>query len=992
MSAVGQDVDAHVKAYWEKMREIGDKWVRVWEDRRIHEADPEPGRPKLFLTAAYPYPNGPLHLGHGLTYTIPDVVARFYRMRGYQVLFPMGFHFTGTPVITMAEAVRRRDPSTIELFTKLYGVPEEDLPKLETPEGMATYFKEWAQEDLRRMLLSIDWRRTFTTIDPEYKAFITWQFLTLNSKGLLVQGTHPVGWCPVHHNPVSMHDTKGDVEPEIQEFTTILFPVEGKPGLHLPAATLRPETLLGVTNIWVNPDATYVHAVVDGREVLLSDRAFFKIRFQAREVREKHRVKGKHIVGWRARNPLTGRTVPVLPSPFVDPDTGTGVVMSVPAHAPYDYAALKTLKQRPPEGLDLQLLEGLGPIPLISVPGYGEAPAVEAVEKAGVKSVEEREKLDELTKQVYKDEHEKGVMREDVTRLIEPHAPEGALDFVSKSMAGAPVSGAREAVDQWLRSRGLAFPFYEIANKPVYCRCGNEIVVKVLENQWFLDYENPQWKSLARKALERMDIVPNDYRPQFEYTIDWLKKRACARSRGLGTPLPWDPSWIIESLSDSTIYMAFYTVIHKIRRLGVSPESLKPEFWDYVFLGRGSTAEVSAKTGVPGEALEEMRREFEYWYPLDTRHSGKDLIPNHLTFFIFNHAAIFPEEKWPRRIVVNGHILVEGAKMSKSLGNVRVLRNLIDTLGADVLRLSLVSGSEVGNDVNLSMEHITAVTETLMRVESLVDRTLKLARKASIASNGEGVEEKLLHTRIARLIRATTQAMEKHRLREASINVYSLVENELSRYLETAVSPHPPTLEKVLRAWVRMMAPFTPAFAEELWSRVSGEGLVHTQPWPSGKEFPLHPELEVAEKLVRNVASDIANILGAAKRKPRRIIVVASGDRSLLGEILENYKMGSDARALTRLIAQRLRGDKRPHETSRRIIEFLNSLEKDQLEALASGFDELQWLESLKPLIERQVGAPVEVMGQSQAEAQGVTLRRRPAPLFPAISIEFQQE
>jgi len=75
---------------------------------------------------------------------------------------------------------------------------------------------------------------------------------------------------------------------------------------------------------------------------------------------------------------------------------------------------------------------------------------------------------------------------------------------------------------------------------------------------------------------------------------------------------------------------------------------LTEEFWDYVFLGQGSAAEVAKRIGVDPAALEEIRREFDYWYPLDSRNSGKDLIPNHLTFFIFNHVATSPWGRWPR--------------------------------------------------------------------------------------------------------------------------------------------------------------------------------------------------------------------------------------------------------------------------------------------------------------------------------------------------------
>src|SRR5688500_19434268 len=105
---------------------------------------------------------------------------------------------------------------------------------------------------------SIDLRREFTTIDKIYSKFISWQFSTVRNKGLIVQGSHPVGWCPRDQNPVSQHDTMGDVEPDFNEYTIVKFKSGGSGGgddddlIILPAATLRPETLFGVTNLWVN--------------------------------------------------------------------------------------------------------------------------------------------------------------------------------------------------------------------------------------------------------------------------------------------------------------------------------------------------------------------------------------------------------------------------------------------------------------------------------------------------------------------------------------------------------------------------------------------------------------------------------------------------------------------------------------------------------------------------------------------------------------------
>lgn len=144
-------------------------------------------------------------------------------------------------------------------------------------------------------------------------------------------------------------------------------------------------------------------------------------------------------------NPVTGRVVPVLPSEFVDPDTGTGVVMSVPAHAPYDYAAIQDVLSQD------KLLETLGvspeslkPIPLIVIEGYSETPAKDVVEKLGVKSASDRKLLDEATKRVYLDEHEKGVMRRGLSSLVnEEKALPGSKDFVEKEIEGKPVREVR---------------------------------------------------------------------------------------------------------------------------------------------------------------------------------------------------------------------------------------------------------------------------------------------------------------------------------------------------------------------------------------------------------------------------------------------------------------------------------------------------------------------------------------------------------------------
>ncbi|MEE9585805.1 MAG: class I tRNA ligase family protein, partial [Nitrososphaerales archaeon] len=319
---------------------IQEKWRRRWDEAHIFEADPDPDRSKFYLTVAYPYPNSPQHIGHGRTYTLTDVYARYKRMQGYQVLFPMAFHYTGTPILAMSERIESGDKELIDTFTNIYKVPREVIPTLTEPIKIAKYFHQEIKAGMKEIGYSIDWRREFTTIDPQYSTFIQWQFNKLRDKNLITRGSHPVGWCPKDGSPVGQHDTLGDVEPEIGEYTLIKFRLDDH---QLPTATLRPETVFGVTNIWIRPEATYVKADVDGEPWIISREAAEKLQYLSMKITVKEEVKGSDLVGMEVENPLTNTNILILPASFVDPKNGTGVVMSVPAHAPYDYQALKDL-------------------------------------------------------------------------------------------------------------------------------------------------------------------------------------------------------------------------------------------------------------------------------------------------------------------------------------------------------------------------------------------------------------------------------------------------------------------------------------------------------------------------------------------------------------------------------------------------------------------------------------------------------------------------
>ncbi len=968
---------------------IEEKWQRRWAEARVFEADPMPGKPKFYLTVAYPYPNSPQHIGHGRTYTLADVHARYRRMQGYNILFPMAWHYTGTPVIAMVERLMRGDEDLLDTFINIYHVPKERLQELTTPISMARYFAEEIKRGMQRMGFSIDWRREFTTIDPYYHRFIEWQFTKLREKGYIVQGSHPVGWCPHCGNPVGQHDTVGDVEPEIGEFTVIKF----RRGVEvLPAATLRPETVLGAVSMWVNPDAEYARARVDDETWIISLQAVEKLRLLGRRVEVEERLKGLSLVGGIALNPVTGREIPILPAGFVDPNGATGVVMSVPAHAPYDLAALEELRRlsnRALKGLGLSpgKVRGIEPIPVIEAPGYGEYPALDIIKRMEIRGQGDP-RLEKATQELYSQEYHNGRMRGNMGRY-----------------SGMPVARAREAVREDLMAEGKATTIYELVS-PVKCRCGADVVVKIFENQWFIDYGEPAWKRLAHENLKEMRIVPEELRQEFEHVIDWLRRKACARKAGMGTRLPWDPEWIIEALSDSTIYMAYYTVVKGLKRLKPDPEALKPSFWSYIFLGEGSSERVAEETGIPREELEALRSEFLYFYPLDARHSGRDLIPNHLTFMIFNHDAIFPSSLWPRGIYVNGSVLMEGQKMSKSFANIIPLAEAISTYGADPLRLTLMVTAEPLKDADFSRDLARSMQSTLERFYAWA---MEVARGGRVVE-GEMEEIDLwMMSRLHRAIEEATQAMEEMRVRKAIHTILFNLNADLEWYMRRAspkmaregrggVVQH--VLYQVLEAQAKMLAPFTPHISEEVWEGMGGEGFISQAPWPKVDRSKIRPEVEELESTVRTCLEDIQNILRATGAKPRQVHLYTATGWKWKVYLKALQQAASGTLEVGSLIREALKEEElrmRPREASeyaRATVEEVRRLPEETLKRRLSlgTVNELRLLQDALGFLSSELGCEVTVNDESDPWIRDPEGRaKRSKPYRPAIYIEGEQ-
>jgi leucyl-tRNA synthetase len=910
---------------------IEEKWSRRWAESRAFESNPDK-REKRYITAAFPYPNSPQHIGHGRTYTTADIYARYLRLKGFNVLYPMAFHVTGTPILAMAKRIAAKDREVLDVFEKIYDISPEKAATLGEPRALVSYFSDEIEKGMKEIGYSMDWRRKFYSYDEKFNRFIRWQFHKLKTLEYLVKGSYPIAWCPSDSQAVSAHDTRGDVDPEIEEVTAIKFRVAQD--TYFVVTTYRPETVYGVTNIWINPKITYVRAKYEKDTLILSKEAADLLDLQWKSLKVIGEIPSEELLKMTAENPVKDAAiskVPVYSASFVKADVGTGVVMSVPAHAPLDYLALRDLQKG-----DIDMPQ------VLSVGGKRGNPVKEIVEMMKVKDQNDPA-AQEATKELYLKENSGGSM------LL------GQWKGTTAKELRDPHNGP---LIPWLCTNGYAFVVRIIAGGPVFCRCGARVKVNLLQDQWFIDYGKEDWKAKARECLESMRTVPEKTRAEFLYTIGWLQRRPCTRSSGLGTRFPFDETKMIEALSDSTIYMAFYTISHMLNE--VPAEKLTLEFFDFVFLGKGNG----------DEKMKKMRESFLYWYPVDSRHSAWDLVRNHLTLYIFNHVAVFEDRKlWPRQIATNGFVLMDGKKMSKSMGNILPLRKAIAEYGADVVRFSIVSGAELSSDTDFNRSVAEGVRSRL----GIISRLLK--ESASNRSKPHGRIERWLLSRLNRKIELANRMYEELAIRDIGLEVFYDVTSDLQWYMKRSEHPN---LHDYFVKWVPLIAPFMPHYAEEYWELLGGKEFVAFAPFPEADHSKLDEPLERGEEVILKVHGDIEKISGLIGKKPAKVTIYVAGEWK--------RKLYSIAKANPSFegIMKAANAEKMPmkdvQSVAKQIMKNVHSLsvplsQKDELDALRDAAD----------FLAKEYFCAVEVLPEEEAKHEKA---KAALPEKPALVLE----
>ncbi|KAI0533322.1 leucyl-tRNA synthetase [Xylaria digitata] len=745
------------------------------------------------------------------------------------------------------------------------GIPREDIHKFADPYHWVHVFPAAGMRDASRLGLRVDWRRSFVTTDanPFYDSFVRWQMNRLKELGKIKFGKRYTIYSPKDGQPCLDHDRSEGEGVGIQDYTAIkmkvldwpeaavntiqkVLPSIAQANVYFLAATLRPETMYGQTCCFVGPKIKYglfklhdetASPGTDNEYAVCTERAARNLSFQGYsavwgETQKLVELTGADMIGTLLNAPLSvHKSVRVLPMETAQASKGTGVVTCVPSDSPDDYATVIELaKKADYYGIqkDWATLEVL---PIIETPNYGKLTAPALVNKMKIVSPKDP-KLPEAKQIAYKEGFYYGTM-------------------VYGDFSGLPVQQAKDLVKQKLIDLALAFPYAE-PEGIVISRSKDECVAAHLD-QWYLNYgtaENGgdgEWNAQVRAHLQNEDgnglnTFSTESKRRFEEALGWLGQWACARSYGLGSKLPWDDQFLVESLSDSTIYPAYYTIAHHLHRdiygkepglANVRPEQMTDEVWDYVL---ARTAKPPSDSDISLSVLNSMRHEFQYWYPLDLRVSGKDLIQNHLTFFLYNHVALWPSEYWPRGVRVNGFVLLNGEKMAKSTGNFLTLSETVDKFGADAARVALADAGDGIDDANFSESVANAAILKLYELRQWIEDMIIGENKDGQRSGPLNFWDTLFDNELNRLVWETKEAYDAHLFRAAlRSGFYNLTgARDVYRDAVGALGMHSKLVRRYAELQCLLLGPVAPHWCEYVWTEVLGQKhSIQVARWPT---------------------------------------------------------------------------------------------------------------------------------------------------------------
>ncbi len=797
-----------------KPQNIEPKWQKRWAKDKLFEVEEDPSQSKYYVLEMLPYPSGALHMGHVRNYSIGDALARYKRMKGHNVLHPIGWDAFGLPAENAAIANKKH------------------------PAEFTFRHIEQMRNQLKRLGYSYDWRREFATCVPEYYRWNQWFFLQMFHRGLAYRKMSRVNWCPVCQTVLAneqvvngccwRHENTPVTEKEIEQWflritdyaeslladmkqlgkwpervltmqqnwigrsegTQIDFGVEAV-GEALKIFTTRVDTIFGCTAVLLAPKHPLARRLLRGAEKSRALQANLE-RIQAQAARvgsEPDLEKDGFDTGFRAQNPFNGESVPIWVANFVLMEYGTGAIMAVPANDERDHDFCTRF--------GIPVREIMAPEDQFTADGKRifalYAPLVDAGPYTGLHS------------------------REAIRRMT---ADAEARRFGSRT------------VQYRIRDWGISRQRYWGTPIPiVYCsQCG---IVPVPEEQ--LPVVLPDQVQLTGRGLSPLAEVP-----QFLHT-------SCPRC---SEPARRETD-TMDTFVDSSWYFFRYT------DPGFSSGPIRPDA-------------------------------VRYWFPVDQYIGGIEHAILHLVYMRFfakvmRDMGLIEYDEPVIRLFNQGMVIKDGAKMSKSRGNVVDPDQMISRYGTDTVRSYVLFAAPPGKDLEWSDSGIEGASRFLHRIYRLVARHAE--RLAGVTGPPTGSprtpEEKKLERKLHQTLRRITGNMETRWHFNTSIAAIMELVNEL---YELGLSEGegriaPAVLKGTLEKLVLMLSLFAPHLADELWEKLGHSGSTLQARWPAYREdLTREEELEIPVQINGKLRSRIRVETDSAEDRIRK---AALGDQRI---------------------------------------------------------------------------------------------------------------
>jgi len=805
-------------------QEVETRWQKAWADAGAFEADPDSSKPKFYCLEMFPYPSGNMHMGHVRNYSIGDAMARFHRLMGRNVLYPMGYDSFGMPAENAAKK-------------------EGGHPHTVTHRNISSI-----RADQERMGYSYDWRRLLVTSDVDYYHWNQQMFLMLNERGLVERKMAPVNWCVDCDTVLANEQVKNNrcwrcglevvqrdmmqwflrmteySDELLDEIDNIAFPENVKAmqrnwigrshGAHIDfsvagseavidAFTTRPDTIFGVTFVTLSPEHPLCEVLCLGTEWETDWRELRDECVRMSEFERINMLKEKKgvFLGCHAINPLSGEEVPIYAGNFVVASYGTGAVMAVPGHDQRDYDFAERY------GIDIRrvLVERAGDDP--------NAPLSEAFEGYGPMVNSAKGGFDGLSGDEAKDSV--------IAALESVGAGQGTTEYRLKD---------------WLLSRQR---FWGTPIPMVHCvSCGTVPVPAVdlpvelpldvtfseeqsgnplAAHDSFVNVPCPSCGGAAKRETDTMDTF---------YDSSWYFMRFCDANNDSA---PFDRE-AVDYWMDGGVDLYIGGIEHAVMHL------LYARFF--------TKATRDAGMNEVGE-------------PFGTLVCQGML--NAPAPFCADCNAEYHVDNFGDDCPTCGKPLgTRSAKMGKSLGNTVSPEAMVDRYGADTVRLFILFGAnpEAGMDWSDS-----ALEANHRQVYAIIDAV----GSARAMDESPNPMDDWLNARLRANQSTWREAMGNVSLREGVMVSHFEMLSDWNWYCRRGGCDRT-TARAFFEGWIPMLAPATPHIAEELWHQMGGQRLLAEHVLPDITDSQADAPVLARETYLRNVIASARNLRGLAER------------------------------------------------------------------------------------------------------------------------------